>query len=372
MGGRFEQRAGPAAWAAYLAVRGAMALPAAAGIGPSLAAARVVGRGFGRLPQNRGRVERASSTLEVAMPHLDAPARRELVLKSYEHLAMLAVEVASLPRMMTPRRWADHIEIAEMMGSVDVFLRREPLVLITGHAGNWEILGASMGVLGFPMHTVYRPLDLAPLDRWLRRTRAATGLSLIDKFGAASRLPGLIQRLEPVGFVADQNAGDRGLFVPFFNRLASSYKTIALLALEAGATVVCSVAYRTAPGDRPAPGSFPPPAEGTGAQRYRIRVFDVFGPDDYLPQPDPVFYITARYRRAIEAMVRTVPEQYLWMHRAWKSRPLHERTGKPFPPRLREKLAALPWMSDAEVEAIVERSARDAALLAELGTDRLP
>jgi KDO2-lipid IV(A) lauroyltransferase len=81
-------------------------------------------------------------------------------------------------------------------------------------------------------------------------------------------------------------------------------------------------------------------------------------------QPDPLFYITARYRRAIEAMVRRAPDQYLWMHRYWKSRPRHERLGREIPASLVTKIEQLPWMTQEDVRRVVEWSRRDAAALA--------
>ena len=80
---------------------------------------------------------------------------------------------------------------------------------------------------------------------------------------------------------------------------------------------------------------------------------DVIWPDDWADQPDPLFYITARFNRAIEHMVRNAPEQYLWLHRRWKSRPKHEREGQPMPRRLIEKLEQLPWMTQEELNRIV-------------------
>ena len=88
---------------------------------------------------------------------------------------------------------------------------------------------------------------------------------------------------------------------------------------------------------------------------------DIIRPEDWANQPDPLFYVTARYRRAIETMVRRAPEQYLWMHRIWKSRPRHERDGKPVPRALAEKIRSLPWLSENEADAIIERSNREAA-----------
>ena len=77
-----------------------------------------------------------------------------------------------------------------------------------------------------------------------------------------------------------------------------------------------------------------------------------------------MFYITARFNRGIEDLIRAAPEQYLWLHRRWKSRPDHERQGKPVPKRTIEKLESLPWMTDDELGRVVEwsnRAARDHA-----------
>lgn len=101
--------------------------------------------------------------------------------------------------------------------------------------------------------------------------------------------------------------------------------------------------------------------------RYRIEIEDRIDPEEWEGQPDPLFYITARYRRAIEQSVRKAPEQYLWMHRIWKSRPLHERCDKPFPSLLRAKLEALPWMTQGELDSIIHQSDLDRAMLREQG-----
>lgn len=349
-------------WAAYAAVRAALMVPLIAGINPSRRVAAALGQQFAALPFNRRRLRRAADAIARVLPHLGPDERLALARRSYEHLAMLAVEVAFMPRMLTPDSWARHCDIGEMFGTLRGLLGGRSAVMITGHTGNWEVLGATLGVLGFPLHALYRPLDLAPLDAWLRRTRAACGLDLVDKFGAAQTLPGLIAQRHPIGFVADQNAGDRGLFVPFFGRLTSTYKTIALLAVQNESCVICGQARRVHEGIRQESGGF----------HFRVEVPDVITPDDWRGQPDPVFYVTARYRRAIERMVLNAPEQYLWMHRIWKSRPRHERDNKPFPPALRDKLAALPWMTQADVDAVVAQSDEDRAYLAAHNTDRLP
>jgi Kdo2-lipid IVA lauroyltransferase/acyltransferase len=329
---------------------GAHALPLAT----VLRGARSLGRSFGGSRLNRVRVSRAVDRLAVAMPELEYEQRYELVIQSYGHLAMLAVELAVLPRYLSEDAWSDYIELGSLDEVIRPLIDDEPTLLLTGHCGNWEALGYTMALLGFRMHVLYRPLDLRPADAWLRQTRSRRGLELVDKFGAMHKLPGLLSAGESIGIVADQNAGDRGMQVPFMGRLASSYKSIGLMAIQHRAKIIVGNARRLEmnPNERV-------------KLKYRIEIYDRINPEDWESHPDPLFYITARYRRAIEQSVRKAPEQYLWMHRIWKSRPRHERLNKPFPKNLREKLESLPWMTDQEVEQIVDRSDRDRAYMLE-------
>ncbi len=97
--------------------------------------------------------------------------------------------------------------------------------------------------------------------------------------------------------------------------------------------------------------------------RYEIRVHDIIMPEEWEKQPDPLFYVSARYRRALERMVMLAPEQNLWLHRYWKSRPRHEHLGKRLPSSLKAKIEALPWTTPGDLERIEEWSRRDAAEL---------
>lgn len=353
----------------YLAIRSAMSIPLVAGPGPSIHAASAFGRRFANLKANRKRLDRARDHLAIAFPDWSDERRREHAVRAYQHLFTLGAELAFLPRLMNEDNWPRHVLVDDAGAAVRRFLGGRPVIFISGHCGNWELVGYAMALLGLRLHAVYRPLDLKPLDAWVRDTRARRGMTLVDKFGAVRSLPKVVAPPDgragsPVGFVADQNAGDRGVFVPYFGRLASTYKSIGLLAMQFDAAIVCGMARRIPP-DAPAPPGVDP------LIRYHIELFDVFTPEDYRAHEDPLFYLTARYRRALEQMVRAAPDQYLWMHRMWKSRPRHERDNKPFPAALKAKLRSLPWMTEAELDLITDRSDRDRAHLAATGTTRL-
>lgn len=349
----------------YLAIRSAMSVPLIAGPKNSLRAARGIARRFANLHANRKRLDRAREHLEIAFPDWPDARRREHAVRAYEHLFQLGAELAFLPRLMNEDNWPRHVLVEEAGPALRAVLHGRPVIFISGHCGNWELVGYAMALMGLRLHAVYRPLDLKPLDAWVRETRARRGMILVDKFGAVRTLPKVIAPHaggigSPVGFVADQNAGDRGVFVPYFGRLASTYKSIGLLALQFDAVVLCGAARRMA-ADEPAPPGLHPDI------RYRVEMHDLITPEEYRAHEDPLFYLTARYRRAIESMVRAAPEQYLWMHRIWKSRPRHERLNQPFPDSLRAKLRSLPWMTEEELARIIERSERDRAELAARG-----
>lgn len=361
----------------YYAMRGATSVPLIAGAPMALGAARALGAAFAGFPSNRKRVSRALDNLQQAFPQWTPERRQRIAVNAYQHLFELAVEVLYTPRLLSEDAWVRHARIDGVFGAIRDLVSGRPTLLLCGHCGNWEALGYIMALLGFPMHAVYRPLDMKPLDQWVRDVRGRRGLVLVDKFGAMDSLGETVGAGAPVGFVADQNAGDRGIFVPYFGRLASTYKSIGLLAIHTGATIIvgtCNRTRRVVPrGDDIGLGTAVDGHDGThlGGEawfsrdglRYEVRVADVFGPETWAGAEDPLYYITARYRRAIEQTVRWAPEQYLWMHRIWKSRPPHERNDKPFPASLRAKIAALPWMSEADVEAVVDRSERDRAIL---------
>ncbi len=351
----------------YVAIRAMLATMLTGDMRSNLRTARACARLYSKFEPRR--MQRTIDTLGVAIPDMPLEQRRASALQAYEHLFMLGVEMAHTPRMVTTDTWPEHIQLVDLEPAARLLVSGRPCVMITGHCGNWELLGYTMALLGFPMYALYRPLDLKPMDQWVRQTREKRGLMLLDKYGATQVMPELMRDGKLVAFIADQNAGEKGLYVPFFNRLASTYKSIGLMAMQFDAPIICGQARRLV-SFRDADGIPHPPEDigggfktfdPTNPLQYQVRTLDIIMPEEWKNQPDPLFYISARYRRAIERMVRAAPEQNLWLHRYWKSRPRHEQMGRPFPASLRAKLRNLPWMTDDELARIEDWSKRDAA-----------
>lgn len=277
-----------------------------------------------------------------AMPELGPEETERIAVASIQYMFRLfLVDALAMPRLVNPWNWHEHVELDDIEDGAGLLASDRPVILVTGHNGNWELLGYTLAAMGFPLTALARPIDNPLIYRWILACREARGLKVLTKWGATERIAAMLESDDPgdrrIAFIADQNAGDGGLFVPWFGRLASSYKSIGLLAMRHDLPIIVGTARRL--GDR---------------FRYRIELVDRFGPEDWSNSPDPLFYITARYNRALESIVRRAPEQYLWIHRRWKSRPKWERRGRTMPASVRRNLEALPWMDDETLRRILD------------------
>ena len=251
---------------------------------------------------------RAQRHVRLSFPEFSEDEVHRVARESLRNMFYLLLEVAFTPRLVKPHNWARRIRLKNMSRTIELLLRHDqPLLMLTGHFGNWEVVGYSMAALGFPSYAVARLLDNPYLNDYVLGFRQRQGMTILDKRGATTMIPSLLDNNEAVSFIADQDAGRRGLFVNFFGRKASTYKSIALLAMQHEIPVIVGYGRRL------------------GRDfRFEIGVEDVIEPADWKDLDDPMTYITQRYTKALEDVIRRDPEQYLWIHRRWKHRPKGE------------------------------------------------
>jgi Kdo2-lipid IVA lauroyltransferase/acyltransferase len=290
----------------YVALRLVEAAMQCFSIDTNLKTARLAGRLLYRL--DRRHRECALANLRASFPELGPKELDRLARRSCEHLVMVGAEVLCLPRLMSFNRFLDHLDLSQCLDAFHYVAEHRPSLLVTGHFGNWEMVGFSISAMGFPPTSIARPLDNPYLNEHILRLRERTGQKILFKEGMTEEALGELRRGRPLGLIADQDAGRRGFFVPFFGRKASAYKSIAYLALEENARIFVGGAFRT--GDR---------------FHYKLVVTDVIDPADYPKGLDGAMAITERYTAGIEKIVRMAPDQYLWVHRRWKTRPPEER-----------------------------------------------
>jgi KDO2-lipid IV(A) lauroyltransferase len=289
-------------WAVYGAVRVLVMVVQAVPPPVALGFARFLGAAIYHL--DRRHREIARDNLNHAFPELSAAAIDRLVRKCLTHYAQVFVEMLLLPRKLGSDNWRTYAKMSQSGPTVQGLLERRPLLIVTAHFGNWELAGYALGLIGFRTYAIARVLDNPHLERFLKRFRQMTGQTIIAKKADFDRLADVLRNGGKVATLADQDAGPRGVFVPFFGRPASAHKAVALMAMEFDAKMVVVGVPRV----------------GQGFE-YAIHTEDVIDPRDYVGRPDAVQAITARYHAALERMVRRHPEQYFWLHRRWKTRP---------------------------------------------------
>ncbi|MCI0642402.1 MAG: lysophospholipid acyltransferase family protein [Gemmataceae bacterium] len=232
----------------------------------------------------------------------------QLVQKVFQHFGLLLIEILFLPRRVNIQNWRRHFQFRteeDVRRFLDMALSGRPVLLATGHFGNWELSGFVLGLLGVPLYAIARPLDNPYVDDYLRRLREFHGQKILAKQGDFEHIQEVLTKGGILGTLADQDAGQRGLFVEFFHRPASTHKALALLALEHKVPIVVLASVRT-----------------DGPLVYRALVEDVILPEEYEGRPDAIKAITQRYSTALEQLIRQYPEQYFWLHRRWKHQPI--------------------------------------------------
>jgi KDO2-lipid IV(A) lauroyltransferase len=240
----------------------------------------------------------------------------------YRHFVRAVIEALLLARKLHLVNWRAFMNLYSAAGLPAVMLNpNRAALLVTGHFGNWELLGHATGALGFKTFGIARVLDNPYLERYTRRLRQATGQTLIAKKDDYNRLTEVLEAKAKVGTLADQDAGPRGIFVEFFGRPASTHKAIALMAIEFDAVMVVLGVPRVDRVRHPAL----PALSGMDSVYYAVEVEDLIDPRDYADRSDAVQAITQRYTAALEGLIRRHPEQYFWLHRRWKHQPTIRR-----------------------------------------------
>lgn len=302
-----KERRGIVAWAQYALFRLVSALLGLFPIDLNLRTARLLARGWRRVMPRH--YERAVRHLELAFGNELSPEQRGRIADAcLAHWTMFAVELLCAPRLITRWRWHRHLEPHDLNEPLRLALGGRGAIVLTGHYGNWELFGHLIACFGLPIAAVMRPLDNVYLNEYLVRNRATHGLTLLNKQGAAEHAEQFLRKGYLVAFIADQDAGRKGLFVDFFGMPASTYKSIGLLAMHTRVPIVVGYARRT--GRR---------------FHYEVACERIIHPEEWEAQPDPLRWITETYTARIEAIVRRDPTQYLWIHRRWKSQPRKPR-----------------------------------------------
>ena len=296
-------------WLAYIALRVVLFIVYRFSIETNLRFACFLGNLMWK-HYERGR-KRALDNLRESFPDKDEEWLVETGRLSFQHIVMLVMDVLFTPRLVKRDTWSHYSTYTNIERTKWLMQGGQGLLLITGHYGNFELMGYLLGVFGFNVYSIARPLDNRFINKYLYGVRERAGQKIIDKKGASERMEQLAADNATLCFIADQDAGKKGVFVDFFGRKASTYKSIALIAMKYKMPIGIASCRRA-----------------ENRFYFHIAVNRMIMPEEWQDKDDPLTWITAEYTKAIEDFVRQDPSQYWWLHRRWKTRPKEERKAK--------------------------------------------
>ncbi len=245
--------------------------------------------------------------LELAFPAMPLPERRRILRRLYRHLGWQLAEFSHM-RRYTRDNTRKRIRYDGLDHYLNAAGRGHGVFIVTAHLGSWELSSFWHSLMGYPMTMVIRRLDNPRVDRLVNRIRCLHGNRVVHKDDFARALLSAMRRGDTVGILMDTNmTPPQGVFVPFFGVPACTASGLARVALRTGAAVLPGFMLWE-------------PAEKKYVLRFGAEIPLVHSGDD---ESDTVEN-TARCTAAIEDAVRRYPDQWLWVHRRWKTRPAGE------------------------------------------------
>ncbi|WP_317890962.1 lysophospholipid acyltransferase family protein [Granulicella arctica] len=271
------------------------------------ATARGIGASIGKFAFRRlGRLREVGlRNLELALPELPEAKRNRILASVYRNLGWLLAEFCQMAKYSSDEA-SGFIRYDGLEHYLGARARGKGVLVLTGHLGAWELSSFYHSLKDYPMGLVIRRLDNPLVDRFVNRIRCLHGNRVIHKDDFARGLIASMRAGETVGILMDTNmTPPQGVFVPFFGVEACTASGLARVASKTGAAVV--------------PGFL---LYEESEQQYVLR----FGEELALQRSDDneadALANTALFTAVIERYVRQYPEQWLWMHRRWKTRPV--------------------------------------------------
>ena len=245
--------------------------------------------------------------LELAFPERTIHERRKILRGVFRSLGRQLVEFCRMTRY-TPENTRDWIRTEGLDHYLVAKARGKGVLIVTGHLGAWELSSFYHSLMGYPMSMVARPLDNRRLDEFVNGIRCLHGNRVLNKDDFARGLLTAMRKGETVGILMDTNmTPPQGVFVEFFGIQACAASGVARVALKTGAAVL--------------PGFM---IWEEAERRYVLH----FGPqlvfEKSADAEADILSATQQCTSAIESWIRRYPDQWLWIHRRWKTRPAGE------------------------------------------------
>lgn len=270
--------------------------------------ALAIGRAFGSLAYfaNYKRARVAYSNMRAAFGGEKEPEDIRRIVKSlYRNFGQMIVEMLRLPDI-DKAYVAKYIKVEGWSNFENALKAGRGVIYLTGHFGNWELSSVSSAVEGFPLFVLAREQKMTRLNNLLNSARESRGCKVIKKGMATREIYEHLAKNGIVGILSDQDAGKKGVFINFFGRPTSSPRGAFALAAKTGALIIPAFVVRE---KGPHHSIFiEPPIEVANTGDVEANEVEAM----------------QRFGAILESFIRKHPEQWLWLHKRWKSTPLRK------------------------------------------------
>ena len=244
--------------------------------------------------------------LSQAFPERDVISLWDLAERIYGNLGATLFGFFTLPRL-TPARVRTRVRLENTAYLDALRADGKGALLMTGHFGNWELLGAAMTAYGYRAKYLVRTQSNPWVDKLQNKIRERGGLGVIRADASVRQLIRHIRDGGYVGVLPDVNAGEDGIFVEFLGRTASTPRGLAYFAYKLKCPIIPVFLIRQ--------------ADGT----HVARLHEPIHPDPAWDEDTALLELTRAYTDVLSTVIREHPDHYFWIHRRWKTRPPHER-----------------------------------------------
>jgi KDO2-lipid IV(A) lauroyltransferase len=242
--------------------------------------------------------------LEIAFPEMSERERSRILRGCFRNLGRLLGEFSQMPRA-TPASLQRIIECRGLENLQAAQERGRGVILFTGHLGAWELSSLALSAFGYPLSFLVRRIDNPLVEQMIEKTRTRFGNRSIDKRSAMRPMLRTLRAGGTLGILVDLNTQPHeGIFVNFFGTPASTTSGLAALALRTGAAVL--------------PVFIPWDEE---QERFVLYVDPPLAATPTGDQRKDIEQLTSRFTSIVESYIRRYPEQWLWIHKRWNTRP---------------------------------------------------
>ncbi len=293
---RFKRSVRTAAIRAVLVVMALLPIKVAAALGRAFGAFAIWAAG--------GERRKALKSLITAFPEKSPEELVGIARAAFRHLGQCAFELACVARIDRDiERWIEW-PASDRAALEAAIARGKGVVFVTGHVGNWELLARRVALAGFPSQSIAKETSDPGMTALVERFRSSGKVGSIwrGQDGAARKMLRALKAGEILGLVIDQDTKVQSVFVPFFGVPAATPRAPADLALRTGAALMVGFCQR----------------QPSGRYLLTMRELPVEPSDD---REGDVLKLTAALSSEIENAIRRAPEQWVWMHQRWKTRP---------------------------------------------------